>query len=185
MLDTYSDSPSPALSVKWRWEPRLNKEKTKAEGRPIYEDAEWVTIRIPGDQTMAIDHFATDDEKRQHRVSLERWKAKDGSEGIVGTRLEQWPPISRSNVEELKHFGIRTVEQLAAISDANVRNIPRGVALRTQAQAWIKSAKDSAPVAKVEAENQELKAQLAAMQKQMNEAMAQLERLTDPKAKKG
>lgn len=186
MLDTFAEpgAPSAALSVKWRWEPCLNKAKSKEEGRPIYEDKEWVTIRVPGDPTMAIDHFATDEEKAQHRRSLEAWKADHTSEGIVGTRLEQWPMMSRSTVEELKHFGVRTVEQLAAMNDANVRNIPRGLALRSQAQAWVKAAKDAAPVQKMQAEIDKMRAEFEAMKAQRDQAMQELDKATEPKGKR-
>lgn len=187
MSDVFADpgaQPS-RLLVKWRWEPKQNKEKSKAEGRPVFEDAPWITIRIPGDPTFAIDHFASPEEMDQHAASFEAFRRKESSEGIVGTRLEEWPQISRSMVEELKHFSIRTVEQLAALTDSNTRNVPRGMDLRERAKAFLAAAKASAPVAELQEKNRDLEARLAAMEKQLEQAMQELDKATAPKRKAG
>lgn len=173
-------SPAPGLIVRWSIRPWHDKKKSLSEGRPCYVDREWISIRVPGDNTFGIDHFASDDEKAQHAESLAAFKRNHSSEGVIGTLLEEWPQITRSQAEELRNFGIKTVEQLAALTDANAKNVPRGSELRAQAKAYLDAAKAGAPTAKLAEEVRQMKNEIEALRRERDEAMKALDKATTP-----
>jgi hypothetical protein len=102
-----------------------NKAKSKEEGRPIFQDVEYVEVIIAGDKNNK-PHFKVTDEHKK------RWpdqynKFKDGIEQIPdGTRLEEWPRMTGSRAKELKAVGIFTVEQLAELPDTAIQGIGIG-----------------------------------------------------------
>jgi hypothetical protein len=61
---------------------------------------------------------------------------------LSGTRLADWPFLSRGQVEELRFIGIKTVEQLSNVADSV--NFPGLQQLKTHARSWLATAKDSA-----------------------------------------
>jgi hypothetical protein len=177
--DTMHGVPAKLPPHRFSWKPKKDKIKSAAEGRDVYADAAWIDIQI--DPKSAVSHFATPDELREYARSYEAFVKDSASEGIVGTRLEEWAPMSRSVVEEFRYFKIRTVEDLANIPDARAGEYPQGKDWRARAIAWIQSAKEGAPVAALAAENQKLLARLDAMERQQEQLMKELEKATDPK----
>jgi len=164
---------------RWSWRPKLNVEKSKAAGHNVYEDAPWIDIQI--DSHSAKSHHATEREIQRYRRSYEAFLADSKSEGIIGSRLEEWAPMSRSMVEEFRYHKIRTVEELAEISDPRAEAIPQGKDWRERARQWLAAAKAAAPVEKVNADYRELKARFDALETMHQRAMSELSRLTgDP-----
>jgi hypothetical protein len=120
-----------------------NESRSLEEGRLIVDDVEAVRIMVPGDKTSVIDRPATPTDKARfaRQYALFR-QGKIGEEQVSGTRLKDWPFVSRAQVEELNYLGIKTVEQMANASDAI--NFPGLQALKTHARSWLATAKDSA-----------------------------------------
>lgn len=164
---------------RFSWRPKRNKEKSAEAGRDVFEDAPWIDIQI--DPKSAVSHFATPAELREYRAGYEAFLKDSASEGIVGTRLEEWAPMSRSTVEEFRYFKIRTVEDLANIPDARASEYPQGREWSARAKAWLQAAQDGAPMAKLAAENQELRERLDVLEKQNKQVMKELDRVTAPK----
>lgn len=94
----------------------------------------------------------------------EHWK-KGQDMPTEGTPLEAWPGIAPGQIARLRDMHIRTVEDLATVTDSALDNIGMGArALQRQAQAFVNNIDASATAArqaKLEAENETLKAQLA------------------------
>jgi hypothetical protein len=99
-------------------------------------------------------------------------------------------------VAALLHNNVRTVEELAEVSDANLQRIGPGfMELRQRARDYIKAAKDEGHVASLRSELEETKAHLAVTRKQLDEAQAELRTLKpagadskaveSPRARKG
>lgn len=121
-----------------------NNFKSEKEGRPIFEDKEWVEIFIPGDKNTTVSREVRDDDRKRWP---EQYRAfKEGKEiPLEGTPLEQWPVISASTAKELEHFKVRTVEQLSEIPDGLLKNLGMGsLKLREQAREWLKTSQKSA-----------------------------------------
>lgn len=102
-----------------------NKVKSKEEGRPIFEDVEYVEVIIAGDKNNKPHYRVTDVHKNRWPDQYNRFK--ENQEQIPeGTRLEEWPILTTSRVQELKAVGIHTVEQLADLNDAGIQSLGMG-----------------------------------------------------------
>ncbi len=108
-----------ALLVRFYRQPLQNVAKSEAEGRPIYEDVDMVEIRVPGNKLMVVAEKATQAHKNRFPEHWRRYVARESQEEVTGTLLEEWPGITRSQVEELRFFNIRTIEQLVSLSDTH------------------------------------------------------------------
>ncbi len=93
------------------------KKKSEIEGRPIFEDREYVEIVIPGQPKNIVDCQVTDQHKRRWPKSYAAFKAGQ-SAPINGTPLEQWAYLTKSQVEVYKQLGFRSVEDIAQASDS-------------------------------------------------------------------
>lgn len=98
---------------------------SEKEGRPIYEEREFVEIIIPGDRRSRANEPVNDEHKARWPREYEAFRA--GREvPLEGTPLANWPRVTRARVEELAYFNIRTVEQLAGVNDAQVQQMGMG-----------------------------------------------------------
>ena len=64
----------------------------------------------------------------------------------------------------MEFVGIRSVENLAAVSDANIARFTYGHSWRTKAQLWLAENKATAPTKLLEAKNADLMARLEALE---------------------
>jgi hypothetical protein len=126
-----------------------NEGKTIAEGRPIIDDVECVRIIVPGDKNNINDRPATPQDKRRFHKQYGLFKQGMSEDAqITGTRLHDWPLLTRGQAEELRYIGIRTVEQLAEVRDDVTSRVPGLVRLKQHAQVWLGKTKTSAEAAK-------------------------------------
>lgn len=150
-----------------------NNFRTETEGRPVFEDKEFVEILVPGDRKTVVDTLVKEEHKRRWPREYAAFKA--GQEiPIEGTPLEEWPQITRSQVEELKFAHIRTIEQLAGLpDDALNRSVSMGgFALREKAQRHLEALKGSSQTEALAAESAR-KDEIIADQKRQYEALLQ------------
>jgi hypothetical protein len=158
-------------------------------GRPIFKEFDFVRIMIPGDNLTEIDTYAQESHKQRFPRQWAHYQNQVGShQDIVGTPLEQWPQVTRSQAEELRGLKFHTVESIAECSDQQLQRIGMVAGMsphnfRLKAKAFLNLATDSAEVAHREeelqalrAENDKIKAEtdakLAAMQEQMSALLA-------------
>lgn len=143
--------------------------KSEEAGRPIYEDRDHIRILIPGDRNSVIERIASDDDKKKYATEYASYKAgKDENEQMVGTPLRQWPAMRPAMVKEMEAMNIRTVEQLADLSDAGMQNFgPGSREWKAKAAAYLGVAAGSAAAEKVAAENESLKNRIADLEAQI------------------
>jgi hypothetical protein len=175
-------------------------DETAAAGRPIFKEFDFVRICVPGDNLTEIDTYAQESHKARFPRQWAHYQNQTaGHEQIVGTPLEEWTLISRSQAEELKGIKFRTVEDVANCSDLQLQRIgmiagmsPHG--FRDKAKQFLNLANESAEVAQKEAEMQALReenakikaetdAKLAKMEEQMSALLAAVAEKT-PKQRK-
>lgn len=149
--------------------PVQNNAKTAEEGRPIFEDREFVEIHIAGDNKSVVV-------KKVDESVIERWpeqyKAfKAGNDPIIdGTPIEEWPLLTVSKVAELKALNIKSVESLAELKDTGIQKIGMGGRdLVKQAGAYLKSAKSTAAAQKYAKDNEKLKDEIKMLKDQIKE----------------
>lgn len=154
------------------------------DGQPTFVEQEFVLILVPGDRKTEWYGRVTD----EHRVErfpkqYAAWKA--GQEAPTeGTPLSDVAWIGRAQAEELAYQHVKTVEQLANLSDAQLKGAiaMAGYQLRDRAKRHIEELKGAAPAEKQAAENAELKSTISQMQGQMAEMMERLAKAEAPKA---
>jgi ElaB/YqjD/DUF883 family membrane-anchored ribosome-binding protein len=169
-------------------------------GRPIFKEFDFVRIMIPGDNLTEIDTYAQESHKQRFpRQWMHYQNQVANHQDIVGTPLEQWPQITRSQAEELRGLKFHTVESIADCSDQQLQRIGMVAGMsphnfRQKAKAFLNLANDSAEVAQREAELQALRAEndkikaetdakLSKMQEQMEALLAAVAEKT-PKTRK-
>ena len=152
-----------------------NDAKSKAAGRPIFDEMEVCEIRMAANrQTVGVfpahevwKIVDTDEGGREPRTYAMRFseqykKFKSGeAQAMSGTPLEELPFLTASKRLELKALNIYTAETLAALDGQPLKILGMGGReLKTQAQAYIAKAIGSADVTRFAAENELLKQQM-------------------------
>ena len=169
-------------------------------GRPIFKEFDFVRIMIPGDNLTEIDTYAQESHKSRFQRQWAHYQNQVANhQDIVGTPLEQWPQVTRSQADELRGLKFHTVEAIADCSDQQLQRIGMVAGMsphnfREKAKAFLNLATKSAEVSQREAELQALRqendkikaetdAKLAAMQEQMSALLAAVAEKT-PKTRK-
>jgi hypothetical protein len=159
-----------------------NKAKSLAEGRPIFDDQEICEIRAPGSKDVKvfpanafarwIDDPMTGEQTKQsyaERFSHQyrQFKAK-ASQTKTGTPLDFALFLSEGRRSELKAQNIYTIEQLAAVEGAELKNLgPGGREMKNAAEAFIEEGRASAPNRQMVEELAALKARNAVLEEDM------------------
>lgn len=175
-----------SLNVTFSMEPHHNTEKSAREGRPIYDDREYVKIQVPGDKDSVVERPVTEIDRRRFADKYAAFKAGRSQE-LSGTPLTAVAWMSKSRVRELEYFGVRTLEQLANMSDEAAQKFMGINLLRSYARDHIAAAAEAAPLVsmrtELEAKENEISAlkhavaeqaqAMQALQQQMHAFMAQ------------
>lgn len=150
------------LLVKFFNHPQISKFKSDKAGIPVYEDVEMVSVIQPGEKE-EIKVLATEFHRRRFPKQYESFKA--GIEQVAGgTPLEMLFPSEPSTILTLKQFHIFNVQQLSAITDSAMTQLPFGRTLVDRARAYLSQAGGG----------QNFHAMQQAMQKQIEELKAML-----------
>lgn len=152
--------------------------KSNEAGRPIYEDREFVRIVVAGDKNSEVFREATDHDKERFYEVYERFKSGlKGRDQITGTPLSQWALLKPSQIKEFEAIEIYTVEGIADLSDTMKQNIGMGAhELVAQAKAYLDAATNGAAAAKLAAENEDLRADVADLKRQLSELNERFDR---------
>lgn len=162
------------LLVRFYVTPMKNEVRSSLEGRPIFEDTEFIEIKIPGNRDHVIDRPVRDEDKERFPVHYSRFKARVSEQHVEGTLLSAWPLLTRAQVEEFKFFNVHTVEQLATIADSDLLKFPGGQGFKAKAKAYLAAAAGDAPVQRMQAALEEKDAKIAALEDAINEIRKQM-----------
>jgi len=142
------------LLVRFFMQPWHNKVKSDEEGRPIFEEKPYVEIMQPGNKDSIIRRPATERDKQRFPEHYKRFELRQDQDVVTGTPREEWPGITRSQVEELRFLNIRTVEQLAELADSNAQNIMGVQMLKAKAKEYLDASKEGAAAAELKAQKE-------------------------------
>lgn len=160
------------LLVKFFNHPKMDKVATKQEGRPIFKEVPYIQILTAGNKESIIIRPATEMDKRRFPEHYKKFELRSEEQHVEGTRLEEWPMVTRAQVEELKFFNIHTVEQLAGMADSNAQGFMGINLLKQKAQQYLdtsKTVKASEDMRKAQEEIAELKAMVAKLSEGQDE----------------
>ena len=154
------------LYVTFYVRPVMHTFKSSQEGRPIYEEKEYVRIIVPGDSKTTVDCPVTDEFRMRFSKQYDKFK-KGLEQAVVGTPLEMWPQMTVGLCAELKAMNISTVEQLAELDDSKAQRIMGSYDLRRKAQVFLDAAKGEAENNKIVVELEKRDAEIAMLKQQM------------------
>lgn len=164
-------NPDTALVVRFHRKPIEQPFRTKEQGRPIFEDVDFIQIFTPGNQLNVIDTPVRPEHKVRFAQQWAAYQASHGTDsGFVGTPVSAWPFLTASQAEEFKAMKFFTVEQIANASDLQLQSLgmiggANPQVIRARAQAYLNAAAGTAPVESQAAELAEAKAKLEALEK--------------------
>lgn len=153
---------------------------TKEAGRPMFKDMECVEVRFAANkQTVAVfpahevwqwDEIDGINQPITYAMrwqdQYKRFKANE-AQAMFGTPLEELPFLTQAKRSELKALSIYTAEALATLDGAPLRQLGMGGReLKTQAEAYLNRATDSAAVTRMASEIEMLKQTVADLQAQ-------------------
>lgn len=184
----FGNTPPPehGLFAQFYIHPMLDEVSSAEQGRPIYKDKEYIRIKVVGDKTSLVERpvrFGYQQKCDNIRFAREYEAFKQNKEQkIEGTPLAQWPPISKGQIHELEHFGVKSVEQLSAMSDTHVQGFRGVLALRNLARRYIEHAQGMAPMTKMQEELNAANDITSAQTNQLNAMAAELAALKGERA---
>jgi hypothetical protein len=164
--------------------PVLNPSKTAAAGRPIYDDCEAVIMQAAGSRltvspqpATARSHWVTDPLTGEQTPvtyaerfarQYQQFKRQE-TQTMSGTPLDHARFLTEARRAELRALNVFTIEQLAALDGAELKNIgPQGRELKNMAEAFIADALKGAPNAQLVAELDAVRALNQTLQDDVN-----------------
>ena len=188
-IESDISNPDSRLAVKFYKRPVKLEDESIAQGRPIFQEFDFIKILVPGDALTEIDTYVSEGHKTRFPIQWANYMNRQGSEiGFSGTPITEWPQISVSQAEELKGIKFHTVESIAHASDQQLQKIGMIAGMsphnfRERAKTFLNLASESADISKREEELTQLReenakikaetdAKLAEMQSQMTALLA-------------
>lgn len=163
------------LHVEFFVEAQEDLKASREQGRKVFRDVEMVRIRWVGDRgrvLVAPAHAESvyDRGTGRNLTYAERFPqhyeafVKDRADLAEGTPLAEVSFVSKAQAAEWAALNIRTVENLAAVSDRDIRKLGMGARDYVEkARQWLERAKDGAAADKAEAEIARLRAEIEAL----------------------
>lgn len=172
------------LMIKFEMFPHPNEIKSLEAGHPVYDDREYITIIVPGDKNSIVHRPVW----AQDRTRFARQYAafKNGlSQEVTGLPLTMWGGMKLSQAKEFEYFNVKTVEQLAGMSDGNGIAIHGFQELKQRAKDYLAFTKEQQPMLQMRAEIESRDTQIATLNEQFTALTTQLNQLMKlvPKAK--
>jgi len=152
-----------------------NPVETKKQGRPIFEDKEFVEYRFAGNRYLNL-HFPA--HEMHERINGEdithamRWpdqyaefKRSGGANIVSGTPLEELTFLTKAECSELKALKIYTAEALAEIDGPTIKSLAgKGYKYKEQAQAYLAKSSQNAGLTQMMAEMDAMRAKIASLE---------------------
>lgn len=165
------DNPDLALGVEFFLKPVENPRKSAEAGRAIYDEREYIRVALPGDSKSEIVAPANELHYVPHlktRVTFaERFAAaydafkRDQADYVHGTPLSAVSFVNLAEREELASQKVKTVEQLAGLTDQAIRKLGMGWREKVErAKAFLDRAQETAEVDALKSRIAELEAMM-------------------------
>jgi len=171
------------LIVQFFVKPKLMGLKSIEAGHEVYEDREYVEIKIKGQSKQIVVEEVTLKHKKQYPIAYHQFFTQKPLP-LVGSPIEQLPGLGPSMAIRLKQLNIRSIEDMAGVSDETViQEIGAGARdLIKRAKAFL--SQTSVQTLSLAEENSALKGQLTEQGDAIRRLQEQLAILTAPKARK-
>ena len=176
---TYEDGAEHAddkkLWVKFEVRAVKNEFKSNKEGRPIFDEVEYIHIIVPGSRDILITPL-DDQYKRRFAERYTKWKATERKEmELEGTILAEVPWMTKGTIAELNASNVMTVEQLAEMSDSNAMKFLGNFKLRERAKLFLEAARGEAPALRLQQELEQRDLHIKTLEQRLTALEAALE----------
>jgi hypothetical protein len=153
-----------------------NGAKSREAGREICDQVDFVSIIVPGSRDERIRKVDAEI-KQRFGPQYEHW-LKTQEQPPEGQPLDRVPWLNVAQVRELQYLNIKTLEQLAGLSDTAIQHIGMGgMEMRKKAIAYIEAGKSSAELTRSVARISELERECARLQDTVTAVNARYEAL--------
>lgn len=160
------------LAIQFSTKATKNEARSIEEGRAIFEETEFIEIRVRGDRNNIVIRPVREDDKQRFRNAYQAWQRHQATGEHDGTPLSEWPAVGSAMVEELRYLGFFTVEQLAKANDTHIAKVPGLQSFKQKAQLFMEFAKGIAPIDKLQGELEKTNSQLEVATKTADEMSA-------------
>ena len=163
------------VATRFFMKPKLDK-ATSTDGDPKFKDVEYVEMYLPGDKNNIVCKPVDKRVRALYRDRYERWKAGQ-QDALDGTPIELLPGVMPSQVEELRYHKIRTIEDMAGVSDEVLQRLGVGYrATSVKAQKYLDTKASAAG-------DEKLRAAMAQKDEELTLLRKRLEALESKEAK--
>jgi len=129
-----------------------NNFKTKQEGRPIFDEFDFIKIMAPGSRDTVVSRVSDGDNYTRRFPNQWRQYQNNQEQTISGTPLKQVPWLTVGQIAEFNAVGCKTVEQLVGMPDNLSQKFMGHHQIKQRAQAFLEAAKDAAPLLRMQEE---------------------------------
>ena len=147
-----------------------NESKTIEQGRPIFDEIDYIKILTPGSRD-TFESEANETYQRRFAAQWAKYKANQTQE-VSGTPLDQVPWLTLGQVAELHAVNVRSVEALVGMPDNLAQKFMGAHELKRRAQAFLDTAAGNAPAERLNAELAKRDAEIEELKRQMGEMLA-------------
>lgn len=189
--------------VQFETRAEVDRNESEQHGKVVYKNVDYALITPAGSRDV-VERVATDWLKQKERdvidgrfsqKYLEYYKAcyeewKKGNEiPVNGSPVKHWPVVSPAEIAQLTAANVRTVEELAELTESGLALVGMGGrALRDKARAWLDSAekhgKIAEEVANLKEDQRRKDEQISKLQGQVEELLQRLNESLGHKGKK-
>lgn len=173
------DKSDERLLVKFTLHPYLNKMESAKQGRPIYDEREFVMIMVPGDKESIVHRPVWEKDRQRFPKQYQAFRNKLTQETASGTPLRMATFLNACQLKELEYFNCYTVEQLANLPDAHSSKFMGLQKMKQLAIDYLTAAKETAPMTTLRAEIDKKDRELAAANLAIEEQAKRLKALED------
>ena len=150
--------------------------KSQEAGREICDQVDFVSIIVPGSRDEVIEKVG-EAQKKRFAPQYEHWR-KTQEQPPEGQPLDRVPWLNVAQIRELQYLNIKTLEQLAGLSDTAIQHIGMGGRdLRARAQAYIEAGKGTAELSRYMVRISELERENASLRDDIKAVNARYEAL--------
>lgn len=151
--------------------PMVDKAASAEAGRTIHKEVEFVEILAAGNPNNIVHRRATNEDRNRFREQYTLFR-EGSEEQLTGTHLTEVAWLTRSQIEELAYLRIRSLEQLASVSDEVCGRNVGLYELKKKAAAVLAAATSEAPLHQLRAENEKLLKQVEELTEQLKILLA-------------
>lgn len=165
------------LFAEFHMEAEQDPAESEKQGRAVFKEVEYVTIRVPGDKDNDIIRAVRPSDKQSWPVQYAAFKA-GLEQPVTGTPLTQLPFLTKAQVLEFNAVGVKTAEQLNEMSDAAAQKFMGINAVRKRVKDFLDAAVGAAPMTAMRSELEKRDTEIAVLKNALSEQGKKIEELS-------